>query len=181
MDSKLVRASKFLCLVLRHQPHKHGVTIDEHGWAQIDDVIRAVNRVGMPLTPQTLEQIVNENDKKRFAISADGRAIRARYGHSIAVDLELAPLEPPQQLYHGTAERFIESIRAEGLKPGSRQFVHLSEDVQTAGAVGKRHGIPVVLTVNSNAMYRDGFAFFRSENGVWLTGRVPVEYLLFPA
>lgn len=180
MDPQLVRISKFLSLILRHKPQKYGLTLDPHGWAQIDEVIRAANRAGIPLTYPLLQQVVAENDKQRFAISEDGRAIRARQGHSIPVDLELAPREPPAQLYHGTAERFLPSIRAQGLVRRSRQFVHLSPDVQTATAVGKRHGTPVVLTVNSGAMYRDGFSFYLSENGIWLVESVPVKYLVFP-
>lgn len=180
MDEKLVRASKFLSLILRHQPQKYGLTLDQHGWAQIDDVISAANRAKIPLTYQLIQQIVLENDKQRFVISEDGRTIRARYGHSIPVDLELISLEPPPQLYHGTATRFLESIRSQGLVHGSRQFVHLSTDIQTAITVGKRHGVPVVLTVNSGAMYADGYSFYCSESGIWLVNSVPVKYIVFP-
>lgn len=181
MNTKLVRASKFLSLILRHQPQKHGLTLDRHGWAQIDDVIRVANRAKIPLTHQLIQQIVLENDKQRFAISDDGRAIRARYGHSIPVDLELISLEPPPQLYHGTATRFLESIRSQGLVRGFRQFVHLSTDIQMATIVGKRHGAPVVLTVNSGAMYADGYSFYYSESGIWLVDSVPVKYIIFPS
>jgi putative RNA 2'-phosphotransferase len=180
VNSKLVRASKFLSLVLRHQPQKYGLTLDPHGWAPIDDVIAAANRAGIPLTYPLLQQIVAENDKQRFALREDGRAIRARQGHSIPVDLQLVALEPPSQLYHGTARRFLASIRAKGLIPRSRQYVHLSPDIQTALAVGRRHGDSVVLIVKSDRMSRDGYPFYRSENGIWLVDAVPLEYLTFP-
>lgn len=121
-----------------------------------------------------------ENDKQRFAIRADGCAIRARQGHSIAVDLELLPLEPPEQLYHGTVESFLPSIREHGLVRRSRQHVHLSADMETAATVGRRRGKPVVLTVQSGAMHRDGYRFYRSENGVWLVEAAPAAYLVFP-
>jgi putative RNA 2'-phosphotransferase len=123
---------------------------------------------------------VAQNDKQRFAISDDGRAIRARQGHSIDVDLQLVPLAPPPLLYHGTAERFIISIREQGLVRRSRQHVHLSPDVPTAIKVGQRHGKPVVLTVKSAAMHGDGYHFYRAENGVWLVDSVPVAFLVFP-
>lgn len=179
MDKQLTRYSKFMSLVLRHQPHAYGLALDEHGWAQIDDLIAAARQAGVPLSLELIEQIVAQNDKQRFAISDNGRAIRARQGHSISVDLALQPLEPPPQLYHGTAERFLESIREQGLLRRSRQHVHLSPDVPTAIKVGQRHGKPVVLTVESAAMARDGYLFYRSENGVWLVDAVPVQYLLF--
>lgn len=115
-----------------------------------------------------------------FAISEDGRTIRARQGHSISVDLGLAPLDPPSQLYHGTAQHFEPSIRAQGLQRRSRRHVHLSADVATASKVGQRHGKPVVITVESGLMQRDGYRFYQSENGVWLVDMVPAEYLVFP-
>lgn len=180
MNTQLVRMSKFVSLVLRHQPAKFGLILDEHGWAQIDDLLAVADRAGVPLTHATLLQVVAENDKQRFAISADGRAIRARQGHSISVDLELVALEPPSQLYHGTARRFLPSIREQGLVRRSRQHVHLSPDAQTAVKVGQRHGKAVVLIVGSGAMYRDGYHFYRSENGVWLVDAVPLKYLVFP-
>jgi len=179
MNPKFVRPSKFLSLVLRHQPQKYDLAVDQHGWAGIDDVISAANRAGIVLTHRLLQEIVADNDKQRFAISEDGRAIRARQGHSIPIDLELIALEPPPQLYHGTAQRFLPSIRTQGLIPRYRLYVHLSLDIQTALTVGQRHGDPVVLTVKSDTMYRDGHPFYRSENGIWLVDSVPIEYLIF--
>jgi putative RNA 2'-phosphotransferase len=180
VDAQFVRLSKFLSLVLRHQPQKYGLTLDDHGWAQIDDLIVVAIRAGVPLTHESLQRVVTQNDKQRFAISADGRTIRARQGHSITVDLELVSLEPPAQLYHGTAERFVPSIHVQGLLRRSRQHVHLSPDMPTAIKVGQRHGKPVVLTVQSAAMHRDGYHFYQAENGVWLVDAVPVAYLSFP-
>ncbi|MFN8477207.1 MAG: RNA 2'-phosphotransferase [Kouleothrix sp.] len=180
MDAQLIRFSKFISLVLRHQPQHYGLTLDAQGWATIDDLLAAANRAGVPLTHALLQQVVAQNDKQRFAISADGRAIRANQGHSIAIDLALTPREPPPLLYHGTASRFVASIRTQGLLRRSRQHVHLSPDITTATKVGLRHGSPVVLTVASGAMHRDGYQFYCSENGVWLVAAVPVAYLAFP-
>jgi putative RNA 2'-phosphotransferase len=177
VDTQLVHFSKFVSLVLRHQPDKYGLTLDEHGWTPIDDLIAVANRAGVPLTHEALQQVVAQNDKQRFAISDDGHSIRARQGHSVAVDLELLPIEPPEQLYHGTAERFVPSILAQGLLRRSRQHVHLSADMSTALKVGQRHGKPAVFIVASGAMHRDGYRFYRSENGVWLVDVVPVAYL----
>jgi putative RNA 2'-phosphotransferase len=177
MDKQLTRFSKFISLVLRHKPESIGLRLDEHGWAQIDELIAAANRAGVPLTRDALDTVVAENNKQRFAISADGRAIRARQGHSIAVDLQLTPVEPPPQLFHGTAERFVASIREQGLQRRTRRHVHLSADAATAHSVGARHGKPVVLVIDSGAMQRDGFAFYLSENGVWLVEEVPARYI----
>ena len=172
------RISKFLSLVLRHQPDVIGLKLDEQGWARVDELIERVNHSGEVLTRQELDIIVAENDKKRFIFSDDGLRIRANQGHSIAVDLQLKEAVPPEWLYHGTAVRFLDSIREQGLVKGQRQQVHLSADAHTAKNVGSRHGKPVVLTVKAGAMHRDGLLFYQSENGVWLTDHVPPVYLL---
>jgi putative RNA 2'-phosphotransferase len=180
MGINRVRESKFLSLVLRHQPEEIGLVLDEHGWAEIDELLRLANAKGCCLTRPVLEQIVAESDKQRFALSDDGQRIRANQGHSVNVDLNLPPMEPPEILYHGTATRFVESIRAEGLHAGSRQQVHLSKDVQTATVVGQRHGKPVVLVVEAGKLFAAGHKFHLSANGVWLTERVPAEYIQKP-
>ncbi len=168
--------SKFLSLILRHKPQAVGLELDEHGWADVDELIRRVSRK-RPLDRATLEQIVATDEKQRYSFSADGQLIRANQGHSIPVDVELAELEPPKILYHGTGERFAASIRAQGLIRKSRLYVHLSSDVETAINVGRRHGKPKIFIVESGRMFADGCKFFRSVNGVWLTEHVPAQYL----
>jgi putative RNA 2'-phosphotransferase len=179
MEQRLVRLSKFMSLVLRHKPGKIGLTLDEQGWAEVDELVEKARKAGVPLTNDLLREVVEKNDKQRFKLSADGRRIRASQGHSIPVDLGLQPVTPPERLYHGTAERFLESIRFKGLRPGSRQHVHLSPDVATAIKVGSRHGAPVVLVVRAGEMHRDGYVFYLSDNGIWLTVQVPPAYLEF--
>jgi putative RNA 2'-phosphotransferase len=179
MHPPLVRVSKFLSLVLRHDPAKIGLTLDAAGWAEVDELIAAAARGGVDLDRETLARVVAENDKQRFALSPDGRRIRANQGHSVDVDLGLEPRTPPALLFHGTASRFVDSIRASGLNAASRTHVHLSADAETARAVGQRHGSPVVLTVAAGRMHCDGRLFFRSANGVWLTDAVPAEYIDF--
>ena len=181
MDRSLISTGRFLSLVLRHDPARVGLTLDPAGWVAVDDLLEAVRRAGVAIDRPLLERIVAENDKRRFAFSADGTRIRASQGHSVAVELGLEPREPPPVLYHGTATRFLESIRRQGLRPGARTHVHLSRDEATARNVGRRHGAPVVLTVDAKAMHEAGHEFTCSENGVWLTREVPVEYLGFPA
>lgn len=170
--------SKFLSLVLRHKPEEIGLALDANGWASVEELIARANARGTPLTRPLIETIAAESDKQRFAISADGAMIRANQGHSVDISLGLKPQTPPEQLFHGTATRFIESIRTSGLHAASRQHVHLSSDQVTAEKVGSRHGKPVVLVVESGQMARDGHLFYQSDNGVWLTDRVPPEYLL---
>lgn len=174
------KVSKFLSLVLRHQPGRIGLTLDAQGWADIDALIACAGAHGMALTREEILGVVATSDKQRFALDDTGRRIRANQGHSIAVDLELEPREPPPVLFHGTAEAFIAGIRAEGLKPGRRQHVHLSRDAATATSVGRRHGRPVVLGVAAGRMWSAGFAFYVAANGVWLTDNVPVEFIAFP-
>lgn len=180
MKNDLVKTSKFLSLVLRHQPEVIGLTLDANGWATVEDLLAKARSAGTPLTRELLDKVVSENDKKRFAFSDDGTRIRASQGHSVEIDLALPPTEPPELLYHGTAHRSVESIRASGLHSASRQHVHLSPDTQTAVKVGSRHGKPVVLVVRAGEMWRAGRPFYLSANGVWLTENVPAEFITFP-
>lgn len=177
MADTLVRTSKFLSLVLRHEPEKIGLELDAQGWVSIDELL-AKAAGHLPLTAELLHEVVRTSDKQRFAISEDGTRIRANQGHSVPVELELAAQVPPEQLYHGTATRFLDSIRRHGLLRGERHHVHLSADTDTAVKVGVRHGQPVVLVVQAGDMHRAGHAFFRSDNGVWLVEHVPPSFLV---
>ncbi|OYQ67772.1 RNA 2'-phosphotransferase [Pseudanabaena sp. SR411] len=180
MNKNLVKLSKFVSLVLRHQPEAIGLKLDENGWAEVDRFIELAKQNGKNISISVLEEIVETNNKKRFAFNEDKSKIRANQGHSIEVNLDLPPQQPPDQLFHGTATKFIESIRHQGLIAGNRQHVHMSSDETTAIAVGQRHGKPVVLKIKALAMHQDGFVFFCSENSVWLTGFVLPQYLEFP-
>lgn len=172
--------SKFLSLVLRHQPEVIGLTLDRQGWADVEELLEKCRQHGRPLDLETLREVVANNDKKRFVFSENGRRIRASQGHSLDIDLGYEPAVPPDLLFHGTARRFLDAIRGVGLRRQSRQHVHLSPDKATAEAVGRRHGQPVILVVDSAAMHAAGHKFFLSENGVWLTEAVPADYLAFP-
>lgn len=169
---------RFLSLVLRHQPQAAGITLDRHGWAEVDALLAGCARAGKAMSREDLLRIVRENDKQRYSLSPDGTRIRANQGHSVPVELDLAEQTPPPRLYHGTATRFLESIRREGITRRSRQQVHLSATVETAAAVGARHGSPVILPIDTAAMVRDGFCFWLSDNGVWLCEAVPWRYVL---
>ncbi len=177
MDSRTTQLSRFLSFVLRHKPDSIGLTLDRQGWVLVDDLIAKSHAAGTRFNRETLLQVVESNDKKRFSLSADGTMIRAAQGHSVVVELGLDSQEPPGTLYHGTATRFLDSILLEGLKPKSRQQVHLSADAETAHRVGKRHGNPVILKVEAVRMSQKGFRFFLSDNGVWLVDHVPPEFL----
>ena len=178
-DKEIIRTSKFLSLILRHEPERVGLELDNAGWVGVTELLQAVNRNGVSLTLAQLKHVVATNDKKRFEFSADGQRIRASQGHSVEVDLEYESQVPPELLYHGTPERFVESIRATGLNKGQRHHVHLSPDAQTAAKVGQRRGRPVVLTIRSGEMHRQGHVFYRSANGVWLVDHVPVQFIKF--
>lgn len=174
MSKSHVSLSKFLSMVLRHQPEQIGLTLDPQGWASIDELI---SKSSVGLTEDLIMEIVRDSPKQRFALSPDGKRIRANQGHSVPVDLGLVPVKPPETLYHGTAETSLDAIRGQGLKPGNRQHVHLSADRETAVQVGQRHGRPVVLTIAAGKAHRDGQAFWLSENGVWLTDALSPDYL----
>ena len=168
--------SKFISLILRHKPETIGISLDEHGWANIDELICGVSKTHL-LTMEILERIVTEDEKQRYSFNEDKTLIRANQGHSIPVDVELEEVQPPEFLYHGTGEKYVESIDKQGLIPKSRLYVHLSPDEDTARKVGSRHGKPVIYIVKSGEMYRNREKFFRSVNGVWLTKNVAVQYL----
>lgn len=171
------RISKYLSLVLRHDPAAAGVTLDVEGWVGVDELLAAAARHDFHFTFAELEEVVRTSDKQRFALDAGEKRIRANQGHSVSVELGLTPEAPPAVLYHGTSERFLESIMATGLEKRSRQHVHLSPDVATATRVGSRRGKPIILKIDAANMHSAGFTFFRSANGVWLTEQVPPEYI----
>lgn len=176
------RISKFLSLVLRHEPARIGITLDDAGWVDVDALLAACGAHGVPITRSALTAIVASSDKQRFALSADGQRIRANQGHSVDVDLQLAPAAPPPRLFHGTVAAVLPAIQAQGLLRGQRHHVHLSADVETATRVGSRRGAPVLLTVRAAEMAAAGHVFYRSSNGVWLVDHVPPGFLeLAPA
>lgn len=179
MSQNIVKISKFLSLVLRHEPEKIGLSLDAAGWVSVDDLLAACRRHGKAISFEQLKDVVANNDKQRFSFSANGNLIRANQGHSVEVELGYEPATPPVTLFHGTAERFLASIKEQGLLKGNRHHVHLSADIETATKVGQRHGKPVVLHINAEKMQQDGFTFYLSTNGVWLTEHVPVPYLMF--
>ena len=171
------KLSIFISLVLRHEPDAAHITLDEHGWANVEELLAGINDTGRKIDMDILEEIVKTDNKRRYSFNEDKTLIRANQGHSIPVDVELEEQEPPEFLYHGTADRFLDAIMKEGIKPMSRLYVHLSKDVDAALKVGKRHGCPVILKIHSGDMYKDGYSFYLSENGVWLTKKVDVKYL----
>lgn len=175
---RAAHASKFLSLVLRHRPEAAGVILDREGWIRIDELLAGCAAHGVRITRAELMEIVRESDKLRFALK--GELIRANQGHSIDVDLALSPTQPPSTLFHGTVERFVASIRREGLVRGRRTHVHLSLDLETARRVALRRGDPVVLAVDAASMAVADMLFYRAENGVWLTDCVPPRFLTFP-
>jgi len=172
----LTETSRFMSLILRHKPEAIGIHLDEHGWANVDELIDGIAKTH-EFNMEILEEIVRTDNKKRYSFNEDKTLIRANQGHSIPVDVELEKKEPPKYLFHGTGEKYRESIEKMGLIPKSRLYVHLSSDTETAVSVGKRHGKPIVYRVSSEAMQKDGYEFYQSVNGVWLTKEVPVKYL----
>ena len=164
-------------MVLRHQPEIIDIQLDQNGWTDVNDLIGKANKYGVRFDREILNYIVDNNSKKRFAFNETAEKIRASQGHSVQIDLGYQDQAPPQVLFHGTSEQSIQSILNEGLEKRNRQHVHLSSEVETAMNVGKRHGHPVVFKVFAGQMYRDNFQFFISDNGVWLTEKVPAKYL----
>ena len=168
--------SRYLCLILRHKPETIGISLDNHGWANVKDLIAGVSKTHK-LDMEMLEEIVATDEKQRYSFNEDKTMIRANQGHSVNVDVELEEAVPPQYLYHGTATKYMDSIWKDGLVSKSRLYVHLSADTETAINVGERHGKPMVFRIRSKAMHDQGFKFYKSQNGVWLTKNVPVGFI----
>ncbi len=172
------KTSKFLSYVLRHHPELINLNLDENGWADVDELITKSKRDSYEgFTFEELDEIVQTNEKKRFAFNEDKTRIRASQGHSVEINLALIPQQPPEFLYHGTAQSNIESILEKGIEKRSRQHVHLSQDKETATSVGMRHGKPIILTIKTKLMFDDGIEFYLSENEVWLTDFVEAKYI----
>jgi len=168
--------SKYISLILRHKPETIGITLDEHGWAKVAELIEGISKT-QDFSMEMLEEIVRTDEKQRYAFNEDKTLIRANQGHSVKVDVELKRATPPDILWHGTGAKYVESIDRQGLIPKSRLYVHLSADYDTAVKVGSRHGKPVVYKVMAAQMQKDGYIFEVSENGVWLIKEVPIKYL----
>ncbi|EOY7134189.1 RNA 2'-phosphotransferase [Clostridioides difficile] len=175
--SKKDKLSIFISLILRHKPETIGIKLDKYGYADVNELIEKINNTGRNINIEILEQIVKEDNKQRYSFNDDRSKIRANQGHSINVNVELRELEPPKYLYHGTATRFLDNIKNEGIIKQSRLYVHLSRDIDTAIKVGKRHGTPVILKINTGKMYENGYKFYLSENNVWLCEYIPFEYV----
>jgi putative RNA 2'-phosphotransferase len=180
MENRLKKTSKFLSYVLRHNPGALGLEVGPGGWVDVDTLIERARANGRSLSRSRIEHVIAAGEKTRFTMSADGSRIRATYGHSIDVNLDLEPTTPPEQLYHGTAQSALPSIREEGLRPQSRQYVHLSPTPDEARSVGQRHGTPVVLIVDAPALQKAGHTLYHSADTVWLTRRVPPSFLHIP-
>ncbi len=180
MNEKQIKIkSKFLSLILRHNPQIIQLELDKNGWANVEELLQKSKRK-INLTIDELEIVVKTNNKKRFAYNEDKTKIRANQGHSLKnIDLELKAIKPPPFLYHGTVAKFMQSIKANGLQKMNRQQVHLSHERETAINVGSRRGKPVILSIRALEMHHAGLIFYRSKNGVWLTDNVPTKYIDF--
>ncbi len=176
-EKRKTKISKFLSLILRHEPKAIGLTLDEKGWADVEKLLEKSSKNKNSFTFEELETVVETNDKKRFAFNESKTKIRASQGHSIEVEIGFEEKTPPNVLYHGTAERNIGLILKNGLRKMLRHHVHLSADIETAKAVGTRYGKPVILKVDTKKMLEENFKFYISANGVWLAASVPPEFL----
>ena len=173
----LVTISKFLSKHLRHKPEEIGLTLEVGGWVSVSELLQACQNYGFPITLSEVKTVVQNCEKQRFAFNEDGSKIRANQGHSTTVEMDFQEITPPNKLYHGTVNKFMDAIMAEGLKKMSRHHVHLSKDQETASKVGSRRGKPVILEVDAGAMHAVGYKFYQSANGVWLTDAVPAFYI----
>lgn len=173
---ELKKLSKAMSYWLRHKPEDIGLNISKDGWVDTQELINKGQKK-MMFNFNDVKQVVQQNDKQRFAMSGDFLKIRANQGHSIEVKIEFQEIIPPVFLYHGTPKKYVDQIFKEGLKKMNRTHVHLSPDIETAAKVGSRRGDFVILKIEAMRMRADGYKIYISENGVYLTDSVPVEYI----
>jgi putative RNA 2'-phosphotransferase len=171
------KISKTLSYWLRHAPEAGGMTLDGAGWTSTEAVLVALRAAGLPGTPEDLERVVSQSDKNRFELSPSRERIRARQGHSVDVEGDWQVATPPKLLFHGTVDRFLDSILIEGLVAKARHHVHLSPDLETARRVGARRGKPAILEIMAGDLADAGMTFYVTGNGVWLTDHVPATAL----
>ncbi|WP_246625316.1 RNA 2'-phosphotransferase [Edaphocola aurantiacus] len=176
-DKAVKRLSKYLSYILRHHPEQLGIQLDDQGWTSVTTLLEQMQASNPEMNRAFLEHIVDTNAKQRFAFNETKDKIRANQGHSVSVQLNYIPQPPPEILYHGTAQQYLERILQQGLLKGERHHVHLSIDTETARQVGQRHGKPSILSIDTKQMLQDGHLFYCAANGVWLTEQVPVQYL----
>lgn len=176
-EEKHIKLSRFLSLILRHKPEEIGLILDNQGYLEVEKLLQGINNTGRKIDKDILDEIVASDNKQRYSYNYDGTKIRANQGHSVKVDLGLTKSKPPEFLYHGTVERFLDNINKQGLLRMGREYVHLSVEIDTAKSVGERRGKPVILIIEADKMMEDGYEFYLSENGVWLTEEVPAKYI----
>lgn len=177
--SQVEKASKLLSYMLRHKPEVFNITLDKEGWASVEEIVANTSLHAIKLTEELITRVVMEDDKGRYELSPYRDEIRAVQGHSTtSVDIAYPTMTPPDRLYHGTATKNLDSIRKHGLVSANRQYVHLSESIDTATAVGRRHGDPVVITVDAKQMSQAGYKFYLAPNGVWLVEAVNTDFLI---
>jgi putative RNA 2'-phosphotransferase len=173
------KISKTISYLLRHKPETAGLTLQPGGWVDVQHLIHGINqttKLPRPITLHDIHHIVEIDSKKRYSLK-EGQ-IRAVQGHSTKVEMEYKPVQPPKYLYHGTVIENLNSIRDTGLKPMTRQHVHLSENYETAVSIAKRHGNKIhILKVDAEKAHENGVKFYKAENGVWLADSVPKTYL----
>lgn len=178
-NNRETKISKYISYLLRHHPEEGNITLDEEGYADTSALIAAVRKEFDEFDMPYLEKIVAEDEKTRYSFTDDKSKIRANHGHSVkGISPGLKEVAPPDVMYHGTAERFMDSIREQGILKMSRLYVHLSADEETAEEVGRRHGKPVIISIDTKKMHEDGLKFYNSANGLWLTDTVPVKYFI---
>lgn len=176
-EEKYIKLSRFLSLLLRHKPEEIGLSLDNQGYLQVDELIDGINKTGRVIDKEILDELIMTDNKQRYSYSEDRAKIRANQGHSIKVDLNLVETKPPKTLYHGTVDKFLSNIKKQGLLKMNREYVHLSAELDTANDVGSRRGKSVILVINAEKMVKDGYKFYLSKNNVWLIESVPAQYI----
>lgn len=177
-DELHIKKSRYLAYILRHNPLSIALELDEHGWADVEQLLTKMRQCGKSITLTELKEIVQTDEKERYSFSDDEKKIRANYGHSVQVDLELKPTVPPDILYHGTCKERVDSIKKAGLNKGSRLYVHLTSSEFSATKLSELNENPYVFKIDAKAMYNDGYKIFHSKRTVWLTEYVPPKYLI---
>jgi putative RNA 2'-phosphotransferase len=170
------RFSRWMSYVLRHNPERYGLQPDRYGFVDFEEFLQIASRRYPDLGADRIRALIEASGTSRFEIA--GERVRARYGHSIAVDPVGPPVEPPEALFFGTDASSADTIAAQGLIPADRRHLHLSTTPEEALTIAQRKtSNPMVFRILAQDAHKTGVAFFR-ESELFLTARVPPAFLV---
>lgn len=168
MITDLKKVSIYLSLVLKYKPEYAGVTLDEYGWTNVSDLIQGVSKK-YPIDIDILEEIVYTDNRQRYQFNHNHTRIRATR-RTLNSKTDLVRSKPPENLYFVASKKQIDAIDRDGLMPKESRYVRLTDNI-------KPNKTAFAYRISSGLMHNASFIFYRSNNGDWLTERIPRGFI----